>query len=583
MPKIFISYRRADSRTHAGRIYDKMTETFGKGDIFKDIDNIPFGRDFRGVLSEAVNACDVMLVIIGQHWLNITDEEGNRRLDNPTDFVRIEIQSGLQRGDARCLVIPVIIDSSMMPSANKLPLELRELAFKNAITVHDDPDFHRDMERLIRQLKQYDKELNTRRAVEEAERQRIEGEQARQQSQAEEAARVQPKVEETERQRKAELEVKAKAEAGERERQRKEQDRIEQQRIADEESRLLAEAEAAERKRKADVEARTKAEADERERQRLAQLAAKTKYEAEQRRKRQIKYFANLRSFSMILGFIVVLIVGIFILLSTIRLDNNLSPKTPQPTKTANQNSILHNSEWKPVEKDFNGVTMVEVPSGCFDMGNDPNAYDGTTKGVANGGHICFSQVFWIDKTEVTNAQFAQFGGKASNSSKWTDANRPRESISWFESRDFCELRGGRLPTEAEWEYAVRGPDNLVYSWGSEFDASNVVFAENSNNQTALVGSKPLGVSWVGALDMIGNVLEWLLTLYKPYPYPTPAGMVEQNQWVEKTNTSDFRGLRGGSWSRASDFLSAAGRSSQFPNYTVISIGFRCVMSAPVS
>lgn len=153
MPKIFISYRRADSRKDASRIYDRLVEAFGKSNIFKDVDNIPFGRDFRGVLSEAVNQCDVMLVVIGQHWINIEDESGNRRLDNPADFVRIEVQTGLQRGDARCLVIPVLVDNAEMPPANLLPPEMQVLAFKNAVAVRDDPDFHNDMFRLITQIK----------------------------------------------------------------------------------------------------------------------------------------------------------------------------------------------------------------------------------------------------------------------------------------------------------------------------------------------------------------------------------------------------------------------------------------------
>lgn len=102
------------------------------------------------MISEAVNACDVLLAVIGQGWLTIADERGARRLDNPADFVRLEIQTALQRD--RCLVIPVLVDNAPMPTADDLPLELRELAFKNAIVVRDDPDFHPDVTRLIRGL-----------------------------------------------------------------------------------------------------------------------------------------------------------------------------------------------------------------------------------------------------------------------------------------------------------------------------------------------------------------------------------------------------------------------------------------------
>jgi len=147
MTKIFMTYRRADSRKDAGRIYDRLVQAFGKDNIFKDVDSIPIGKDFRGIILEAVAQCDVQLVIIGRSWLTITDEKGQRRLDNPEDYVRIEIESALQRD--RCTVIPVLVDGAPMPSADELPVTLRELAFKNAAVVRDDPDFHPDVTRLI--------------------------------------------------------------------------------------------------------------------------------------------------------------------------------------------------------------------------------------------------------------------------------------------------------------------------------------------------------------------------------------------------------------------------------------------------
>jgi CheY-like chemotaxis protein len=151
MSKIFISYRRADSRKDAGRIYDRLVEAFGKENVFKDVDNIPMGTDFRGVLREAVAQCKVQLVIIGKSWLTITDENINQRLHNPSDFVRIEVETALQRSDS-CIVIPVLVDNASMPNVNELPLELRELAFKNATVVRDDPDFHGDITKIIQRL-----------------------------------------------------------------------------------------------------------------------------------------------------------------------------------------------------------------------------------------------------------------------------------------------------------------------------------------------------------------------------------------------------------------------------------------------
>src|SRR4051812_27579397 len=102
-PKVFISYRRADSIAETGRIYDQLVADFGPGAVFKDVDSIPVGSDFPAVIADAVKRCPVVLVVIGLHWLDAADAAG-RRLDDPTDFVRLEIEAGLQR--AAC-VIPV--------------------------------------------------------------------------------------------------------------------------------------------------------------------------------------------------------------------------------------------------------------------------------------------------------------------------------------------------------------------------------------------------------------------------------------------------------------------------------------------
>jgi hypothetical protein len=146
MPRIFISYRRADTRTISGRIHDRLFNAFGKKSVFKDVDNIPPGSDFRGVIGDAITSCDVMLVIIGQKWVDILNE----RLQNPDDWTRFEVKTALQRDNM--IVVPVLVDGAQMPLAKELPEEIRELAFNNAVVIRDDPDFHRDMDRLIEWL-----------------------------------------------------------------------------------------------------------------------------------------------------------------------------------------------------------------------------------------------------------------------------------------------------------------------------------------------------------------------------------------------------------------------------------------------
>jgi hypothetical protein len=149
MTRIFISYRRTDSATIAGRIYDRLVDEFGEDNVFKDTYGITPGDDFRGVIREQVALCDVVLVIIGTIWLNITeaDNPALRRLDNPADWVRIEVETALQRNSAR--VIPVLVNGASMPREVDLPPVLDQLAFRNGISVREDPDFRPDMNRLI--------------------------------------------------------------------------------------------------------------------------------------------------------------------------------------------------------------------------------------------------------------------------------------------------------------------------------------------------------------------------------------------------------------------------------------------------
>lgn len=151
MPRIFISYRRADSGVFTGRIHDQLKASFGVNNVFRDVYNIPAGSDFRTVLNEEVGSTDVCLVIIGPQWINITDAQGKRRLDDPNDFVRIEVEEALKNPKTR--VIPVLVDNANMPVAEELPASLAELAYRNAVKVRTDPDFPHDMQGLIRQLK----------------------------------------------------------------------------------------------------------------------------------------------------------------------------------------------------------------------------------------------------------------------------------------------------------------------------------------------------------------------------------------------------------------------------------------------
>jgi len=272
------------------------------------------------------------------------------------------------------------------------------------------------------------------------------------------------------------------------------------------------------------------------------------------------------------------------------------SPPTATPSPlTVAVAAVQSNAEWAPFApyvREFGGVEMALVPAGCFMMGSEEGRRD------AQPVHEqCFEEPFWIGRYEVTNAQFADFlnqmGNQTEGNATWLDAedaqvhiresggfwtpdedfaNHPATEVTWFGAAAFCQSRGIRLPTEAEWEYAARGPDGLVYPWGNDFVADNVVYSGNSNSQTAAVGSRPAGASWVGAHDLSGNVVEWVSSIYEDYPYQAADGR-------EAYPTGDGisrRVRRGGAWLTESDKLGSANRGWSDPLDTPSSNGFRC-------
>ncbi len=147
---IFINYRREESGHVAGRLHDSLTPTFGRDKLFMDVDNIPVGRDFHEYLKSQVAACDAMLAIIGPDWLAAKDETGKRRLDNPDDFIVIEIGTALTRNIP---VVPVLVDGARMPKASELPDSLKPLARRQAIQVRHT-NFSSDAEALVKRLRE---------------------------------------------------------------------------------------------------------------------------------------------------------------------------------------------------------------------------------------------------------------------------------------------------------------------------------------------------------------------------------------------------------------------------------------------
>jgi tetratricopeptide (TPR) repeat protein len=142
---IAISYRREDSLPTAGRLYDRLHSKFGKKNVFMDFDSIPPGMDFREQIKQMIERSNLVIAIIGPHCLG-EQPDASRRIDNPADFVRLEIAYALERGIP---VIPVLVNNTPMPPPEKLPQEIEGLAFRNAVTLDTGIDFHHHADRLI--------------------------------------------------------------------------------------------------------------------------------------------------------------------------------------------------------------------------------------------------------------------------------------------------------------------------------------------------------------------------------------------------------------------------------------------------
>jgi serine/threonine-protein kinase len=243
------------------------------------------------------------------------------------------------------------------------------------------------------------------------------------------------------------------------------------------------------------------------------------------------------------------------------------------------------------------GARMVFMPGGQFRMGTDEGEAD------ERPSHLVRLDPFFIDETEVTNGQYAQCVAAGvctppgNNSTPYySDASNndyPVIQVSWYDADTFCDWRGGRLPSEAEWEMAAGFDPNqsivLRYPWGDAFDGLKVNFCDagcvrdvrdssvdDGHRDNAPVGSYPDGRSAIGAYDMAGNVMEWVSDWYEPRYYTNSTDINPLGP-----ASGDFKAIRGGSWLSAVDELSVVTRSSFDPSVKRDNLGFRCALTPP--
>ena len=292
---------------------------------------------------------------------------------------------------------------------------------------------------------------------------------------------------------------------------------------------------------------------------------------------------------------------------------------TPMPVATP-AGPVLGDTWVRPAD----GMVMVFVPGGEFQMGSTNEQVDYAVDLCGRYGGICGPawlkkerpahavelDGFWLDRTEVTNAQFSAFlndqGNQIEAATTWMHvgdedclvevrdeqfrpqsgyADHPAVEVSWYGAVAYCEWVGARLLTEAEWEYAARGPESRIFPWGDLFDGTRLNYCDASCNldwadasvedgyaRTSPVGSFASGESWCGARDLAGNLWEWVTDWYGPYP---------SERQVNPTGpeTGYFRVLRGGAWSNDPDYARSAFRDGGTPFRTYYNVGFRCARS----
>ena len=221
---------------------------------------------------------------------------------------------------------------------------------------------------------------------------------------------------------------------------------------------------------------------------------------------------------------------------------------------------------------------MAAIPAGPFTLGYDKGMDD------EKPPHQVDLPAYWMDVTEVTNAQFAAFvqatgyqtDAEKNNASRTWRAEytggkdeHPAVRVTWNDAIAYCQWAGKRLPTEAEWEKAARGPEGFAYPWGNTYDAAKANGRDSGLRTTAPAGSYPRGGSLYGLVDMAGNAREWTVDPgYLPYPGNAVSSPYYGNS---------LRVLRGGGWFDAAADLRTTRRNPTSPNAANWDIGFRCV------
>ncbi len=514
--RIFLNYRRDDSRHLAGRLHDRLKLRFGPDNVFFDVSGeggIPIGLDYRTYIQEQVGQCDVLLAVIGQRWQSLlTERLGN----NAPDFLRLEIEVALQR---EIPLIPILADGTKMPRAQDLPETIHALAYRHYAALRFE-HFDEDCTRIIYGIGRTIEIHRTRLATA--------------------AAAVEPVPESPGIYKEAVVQ------------------------------------EAGKGKAPASVKSADSAARDDALYQQAVAVVSKQGSKASissVQRKLKVGYHhaASLLERMEREG----VFSGVIQLGGQ---DIPEPPKEPAPDldslswATGGTGTDKFGS-WADLTLD--GVTqrLRWIEPGSFMMGS-PEDEEDRRKDEGPRHKVTLTKGFWLFDTPVIHALWE--GVMGNNPSVFKGVDRPVERVSWDETQAFLGRINSRmpgleltLPTEAQWEYACRaGTDGPNYLGGANRLAELAWYRENSGRETHPVKGKAPN-DW-GLYDMLGNVWEWCddgRRAYDGAPVTDPAGSQQ---------TGSSRALRGGSWNASARGVRAAGRVAVTPDDRDDNIGFRC-------
>jgi len=542
--RIFISYRRDDSGGYAGRLFDWLSQHFGRDNVFIDVDDIRPGSNFVAVIQNAVGSCDVLLAVIGRQWLTSTNPQGQRRLDDPEDFVRLEITTALTRN---ILVIPVLVGGASMPRTNELPDVLQPFAYCQAFEVRER--FHPDVDLLIEELEKVLGAASYSSASSPAPLPPLK---------ATVTARIFLCHAGEDKAQVREVYHRLRAISGF-EPWLDEADLLPGQEWAREIPRALQTSDfILIFLSRSSIAKRSFV-------QREMKLALDVLQELPEGTIHTIP--VRLDACDVPEGFRGYHRVDLFEphgfddIVRAIRIEIAKRQGT-EPKPSTFTNSI--------------GMEFVRIPAGTFIMGSpdtDAEAFD-----VEKPAHrVTISQPFYLGKYPVTQAQWEAVMGNNPSEFKG-NRNCPVENVSWDDVQVFLrklnEQEGGGgycLSTEAQWEHACRAgteapryhPDVNAIAW----------YRGNNNAHPQPVGQK-LPNAW-GLYDMLGNVWEWCHDGRRTY---TADAVVDP---MGPTDADADRVIRGGCWLLSERRVRAAYRGGNPPGDRLIYLGFRCASSGP--